>query len=79
MNNEMAYLLGMVTGNGEIQRGVNETTVVIEIPHKKLETEFQKDVAIYVKASITDTPSTRTSFRNSTGICSKCKCFFAIF
>lgn len=50
MNNEMAYLLGMVTGNGEIQRGVNETTVVIEIPHKKLETEFQKDVAIYVKA-----------------------------
>lgn len=54
MNNEMAYLLGMVTGNGEIQRGVNETTVVIEIPHKKLETEFQKDVAIYVKASITD-------------------------
>ena len=27
MNNEMAYLLGMVTGNGEIQRGVNETTV----------------------------------------------------
>lgn len=54
MNNEMAYLLGMITGNGEIQRGVNETTVVIEIPHKKLETEFQKDVAIYVKASITD-------------------------
>lgn len=54
MNNEMAYLLGMVTGNGEIQRGVNETTIVIEIPHKKLETEFQKDVAIYVKASITD-------------------------
>ena len=54
MNNEMAYLLGMVTGNGEIQRGVNETTVVIEIPHKKSETEFQKDVAIYVKASITD-------------------------
>ena len=54
MNNEMAYLLGMVTGNGEIQRGVNETTVVIEIPHKKLESEFQKDVAIYVKASITD-------------------------
>ena len=50
----MAYLLGMVTGNGEIQRGVNETTIVIEIPHKKLETEFQKNVAIYVKASITD-------------------------
>ena len=54
MNNEMAYLLGMVTGNGEIQRGLNETTIVIEIPHKKLETEFEKDVSIYVKASITD-------------------------
>lgn len=54
MNNEMAYLLGMVTGNGEIQRGTTDTTIVIEIPHKKLETEFERDVAIYVKASITD-------------------------
>lgn len=54
MNNEMAYLLGMITGNGEIQRGASETTIVIEIPHKKLETEFQKDVGVYVKASITD-------------------------
>ncbi len=50
----MAYLLGMLTGNGEIQRGLNETTIVIEIPHKKLETEFEKDVSVYVKASITD-------------------------
>lgn len=54
MNAQMAYLLGMIVGNGEIQRGANETTIVIEIPHKKLETEFQKDVGIYVKASITD-------------------------
>lgn len=54
MNNEMAYLLGMITGNGEIQRGPLETTVSIDIPHKKMETEFQKDVGIYVKASITD-------------------------
>ena len=54
MNNEMAYLLGMITGNGEIERGASETTIVIEIPHKKLETEFQKDVGIYVKASVTD-------------------------
>lgn len=54
MNNEMAYLLGMITGNGEIQRGASETTIVVEIPHKKLETEFQKDVGIYVKASVTD-------------------------
>ena len=54
MNNEMAYLLGMISGNGEIQRGSNETTIVIEIPHKKLETEFEREVGIYVKASITD-------------------------
>lgn len=50
----MAYLLGMVTGNGEIQRGNTDTTISIEIPHKKLETEFQNDVSIYVRASITD-------------------------
>ena len=54
MNNEMAYLLGMITGNGEIQRGTITTTISIDVPHKKLETEFQKDVGIYVKASITD-------------------------
>ncbi|MDD6401907.1 MAG: hypothetical protein PUG10_09910 [Lachnospiraceae bacterium] len=54
MNVEMAYLLGMITGNGEIQRGTIDTTVSIDIPHKKLETEFQHDVGIYVRASITD-------------------------
>lgn len=54
MNNEMAYLLGMITGNGEVQRGITSTTILIEIPHKKLVTEFQRDVGIYVKASITD-------------------------
>lgn len=54
MNVEMAYLLGMITGNGHIQRGAAETTISIDIPHKKLETEFQNDVGIYVRASITD-------------------------
>lgn len=54
MNNEMAYLLGMITGNGEIQRGITETNISVEIPHKKLETEFNRDVKVYVKASITD-------------------------
>lgn len=54
MNTEMAYLLGMITGNGEIQRGPNDTTIAIDIPHKKLETEFNNDVGIYVRASITD-------------------------
>ncbi len=57
MNRPMAYLLGMIIGNGEIQRGKVDTTVVIEIPHKKLKTEFNTDVAIYVKASMTDIKS----------------------
>lgn len=54
MNIEMAYLLGLVCGNGEIKRGHSETNVSIEIPHKKLETERNNDVRVYVKASIAD-------------------------
>jgi len=54
MNIEMAYLIGMILGNGEIQQGNQETTVTIDIPHKRLYTDDQKDVQIYVKASIVD-------------------------
>lgn len=54
MNVEMAYLLGMITGNGQIQRGNTETRFSVEIPHKKLETEFNNDVTVYIRASITD-------------------------
>lgn len=54
MNNEMAYLLGMVLGNGEVQRDTNSTTITIDIPYKNLYTDDLKDVAIYVKASIVD-------------------------
>ena len=54
MNNEMAYLLGMICGNGEIQRGLSETIFSIEIPHKKLVTKEHHDIKLYVKASITD-------------------------
>jgi len=54
MNIEMAYLLGLVCGNGEIKRGSSETNVSIEIPHKKLATEQNNDVRVYVKASIAD-------------------------
>lgn len=50
----MAYLLGMICGNGEIQRTSFNTIVSIEIPHKKLETEEVHDVRLYVKASIAD-------------------------
>ena len=54
MNSEMAYLIGMILGNGEIQKGPTETRFSIEIPHKKLETDEIKDVSIYVKASTVD-------------------------
>lgn len=54
MNTEMSYLLGMILGNGEIQRGPSTTTVTIDIPYKNLYTDDLKDVAIYVKASIVD-------------------------
>lgn len=54
MNAEMAYLIGMILGNGEIQRGNQQTTVTIDIPYKNLYTDDLKDVAIYVKASVVD-------------------------
>ena len=54
MNVEMAYLIGMVLGNGEIQRKSKETTITIDIPFKNLYTDDMKDVAVYVKASIVD-------------------------
>lgn len=36
MNNQMAYLIGMILGNGEIQRTNTSTTITIDIPYKKL-------------------------------------------
>lgn len=54
MNTEMAYLLGMILGNGEIQRDNTETRITIDIPHKNLYTDDMKDVKIYVKASTVD-------------------------
>ena len=50
----MAYLLGMILGNGEIQRDNTETRVTIDIPHKNLYTDDLKDVRVYVKASTVD-------------------------
>ena len=54
MNVEMSYLIGMILGNGEIQRGTNQTTVTIDIPYKNLYTDDLKDVQVYVKASTVD-------------------------
>lgn len=50
----MSYLIGMILGNGEIQREKSETTVTIDIPYKNLYTDDLKDIAIYVKASVVD-------------------------
>lgn len=58
MNIEMAYLVGMVLGNGEIQRDSLKSNITIDIPHKNLYTDDgSKDVKIYVKASLIDIQS----------------------
>jgi hypothetical protein len=54
----MAYLLGMITGNGTIRRGSTESIVFIDIPHKKLVIDAIKEVDIYVKASLADIRNT---------------------
>lgn len=54
MGTEMAYLIGMILGNGEIQQGSTESVVTIEIPHKNLKTEEGQDVQVYVQASLID-------------------------
>lgn len=54
MNVEMAYLLGMILGNGEIQHGNTHTTVTIDIPYKNLWTDDMRDVVVYVRASLMD-------------------------
>lgn len=54
MNVQMAYLLGMIIGNGEIQRNANETIVTIELPHKNLIDDEKREIPIYVKSSLVD-------------------------
>lgn len=54
MNGQMAYLIGMILGNGEIQRDNTSTTITIDIPYKKLQDDSNLDVSIYVAASLVD-------------------------
>ena len=54
MNTQMAYLIGMILGNGEIQRKQNETTITIELPHKNLLDDEGREVSIYVRSSLVD-------------------------
>lgn len=57
MNVEMAYLLGMILGNGEVKRGKSTTRITIDIPHKNVYTDDGKDSAVYVRASLIDIES----------------------
>lgn len=52
MNNQMAYLVGMILGNGEVQRNNDSVKITIEIPHKNLRDDQGLDVPIYVQASL---------------------------
>lgn len=54
MNNQMAYLIGMILGNGEVQRDSRNTTITIEIPHKNLKDDEGLEVSVYVKCSLAD-------------------------
>ncbi len=54
MNNQMAYLLGMILGNGELQRRSDRTTITIEVPHKNLRDDAGLEVSVYVKSSLAD-------------------------
>lgn len=54
MNAQMAYLIGMILGNGEVQRKADSTTITIELPHKNLIDDEGREVAVYVKSSLAD-------------------------
>lgn len=54
MNTQMAYLVGMILGNGEVQRESHNTTITIEIPHKNLRDDEGLEVSVYVKSSLVD-------------------------
>jgi len=54
MNTQMAYLIGMILGNGEVQRKSDTTTITVELPHKNLIDDEGREVSVYVKSSLTD-------------------------
>lgn len=54
MNAQMAYLIGMILGNGEVQRKSDTTTITVELPHKNLIDDEGREVSVYVKSSLAD-------------------------
>lgn len=53
LNPDIAYLLGMIVGKGEIKRDKKYTEVIINIPHKNLGIE-NEDTQQSIKASLLD-------------------------
>lgn len=53
LNPEIAYLLGMIAGKGEIIRGENHTKILIIIPHKNLKIEGE-NTQLSIRASFLD-------------------------
>lgn len=53
LNPDIAYLLGMIVGKGQIIRGNKETEIIMSIPHKNLEIEGE-NTQQSVKASLLD-------------------------
>jgi len=53
LNPDIAYLLGMIVGKGQIIRGNKETEIIIDIPHKNLVIEGE-NTQQSIKASLLD-------------------------
>jgi len=53
LNAEMAYLLGMIVGKGQIVRGNRETEIIVDIPHKNLVIEGE-NTQQSIKSSLLD-------------------------
>ncbi len=53
LNADIAYMLGMIVGKGQIIRGNRETDIIINIPHKNLEIEGQ-NTQQSIKVSLLD-------------------------
>src|SRR3990167_6251044 len=53
LNPDIAYLLGMIVGKGQVIRGNRNTEIVIDIPHKNLVIEGE-NTQQSVKSSLLD-------------------------
>lgn len=54
MNIQLAYLMGMIVGNGELKIGKTNTSVTISIPHRTQYADATQDVQAAVRESISN-------------------------